>query len=273
MLKFSSSTQGIEISGRMSPARLMRFKAVIPRHCRNFDWQKKTWFVDTSQINALQRLFPMEEIKALHLYPPRIVTKVLRIYYIGSTKPDFNNMARGTMNPRGNGEWLAIFPKNVLENWFNFGFAPKSTEKEADLSGDFYEVLGLQRGDDQAKIKRGYRKLARQFHPDNQKTGEEQKFLVVKDAYDVLSDPSKRKIYDAGLALEEMGSRKSKKTQGIYPNYIPPQRCGDILVEAEEKLGLFFVKKIMAWNQITQNGKILETKWDAKNSRLKKEWV
>jgi DnaJ-class molecular chaperone len=130
----------------------------------------------------------------------------------------------------------------------------------------------VKRGDDQAKIKKGYRNLARQFHPDNQATGEEWKFLKVKDAYDILSDPDKKKIYDAGLALEDMMSPKSRKKVRYSPfDYIPPQRCGDIFVEAEEKLGLYFVKKIMAWHQITKNGKILETRWS--NNQVKMDWV
>src|SRR5262245_24945661 len=63
---------------------------------------------------------------------------------------------------------------------------------------DFYEVLGLQRDASAEEIQRAYRKLARAYHPDVNKSPEaEEKFKEVSEAYDVLSDPDMRKRYDA----------------------------------------------------------------------------
>lgn len=63
---------------------------------------------------------------------------------------------------------------------------------------DYYEVLGLQKGASDDEIKRAYRKLAKQYHPDlNPDSPEaEAKFKEVNEANDVLSDPSKRAKYD-----------------------------------------------------------------------------
>ena len=62
---------------------------------------------------------------------------------------------------------------------------------------DYYEVLGLERGADAGTIKKAYRKLALQFHPDrNQEEGAEEKFKEASEAYEVLSDDQKRQIYD-----------------------------------------------------------------------------
>jgi curved DNA-binding protein len=63
---------------------------------------------------------------------------------------------------------------------------------------DYYEILGLSRKATEADIKKAYRKLARKYHPDfnpNNKQAEE-KFKEAQEAYEVLSDPDKRKKYD-----------------------------------------------------------------------------
>lgn len=65
------------------------------------------------------------------------------------------------------------------------------------MKRDFYEVLGVDRNADDKKIKTAYRKLAKKYHPDMNPNDENaKKFEEVGEAYAVLSDPEKRKMYD-----------------------------------------------------------------------------
>ena len=63
---------------------------------------------------------------------------------------------------------------------------------------DFYKTLGVGRGASPDDIRKSYRKLARKYHPDVNPgdRASEERFKKISEAYDVLSDPKKRDVYD-----------------------------------------------------------------------------
>jgi DnaJ-class molecular chaperone len=67
------------------------------------------------------------------------------------------------------------------------------------MARDYYEVLGIERDASAAEVKRAFRGLARELHPDvNDHDPEaEEKFKAAAEAYEVLSDPERRQVYDA----------------------------------------------------------------------------
>ena len=93
---------------------------------------------------------------------------------------------------------------------------------------DYYEVLGVSRNADEAQIKKAYRKLAKKYHPDTNAgdADAEQKFKEVTEAYTVLSDKEKRKMYDQlGHAAfdQNAGAGAGGPGGGFWRTYGGPQ--------------------------------------------------
>jgi len=72
------------------------------------------------------------------------------------------------------------------------------------MAKNYYDILGVSKGASAEEIKRAYRKMAHQHHPDKQSGGNADKFKEVNEAYQVLSEPEKRKQYDTyGQTFEQ----------------------------------------------------------------------
>ncbi len=88
------------------------------------------------------------------------------------------------------------------------------------MKQDYYEVLGIGKQADEKEIKRAYRKLAKKYHPDMNPGDKvaEQKFKEVTEAYNVLSDKEKKKLYDqfGFAAFDEAGNARTDAGSGFY---------------------------------------------------------
>ncbi len=80
---------------------------------------------------------------------------------------------------------------------------------------DYYKILGVTKESNQTQIRKAFRKLALQYHPDKNKNSEEskQKFMEIVKAYEILSDEKSRERYDSNTLSE-------KNIQGF--NWTPP---------------------------------------------------
>ncbi len=93
---------------------------------------------------------------------------------------------------------------------------------------DYYAALGVPKDADASAIKKAYRKLARDLHPDTNPGGEE-RFKEVSEAYDVLSDATKRKEYDEARSLFGSGGRSPG---GYAGGGVPGFDLGDLFARA-----------------------------------------
>jgi molecular chaperone DnaJ len=80
------------------------------------------------------------------------------------------------------------------------------------MEKDFYRVLGVAKDADAAEIKKAYRKLAREYHPDANKGDQaaEERFKEISEAYDVLADPKRRAEYDEMRTLFANGGPRMR---------------------------------------------------------------
>lgn len=102
---------------------------------------------------------------------------------------------------------------------------------------DYYKILGISQQADAEQIKRAYRRLAKKYHPDmNPDDPEaEARFIEVTEAYEVLSDETKRKEYDLkGRKTEDRKDRGGKKQGNAAPQDI---NMGDLMKNMERYFG------------------------------------
>ena len=96
---------------------------------------------------------------------------------------------------------------------------------------DYYRVLGVSKEASKDEIKRAYRKLAQKHHPDANKgdASAEARFKEVSEAYDVLSDPAKRREYDEARTLFGSGGYRPGSYGG---GGVPGFDLGDLFARA-----------------------------------------
>jgi len=100
---------------------------------------------------------------------------------------------------------------------------------EETMFVDYYEMLRVSPGAEIESIQRVHRALAARYHPDNLETGDLERFLLVNEAFKILSDPEKRKVFDS--------SYKSKKENPL-PVFLTKEFTEGVDGEINRRMGL-----------------------------------
>jgi hypothetical protein len=255
-----------------------QLKALIPYADRRWDPDQKAWLVRPDHGTTLQSLcdqFFNEQISLPDASDtkPEETTQIFEIRYIGTTKDrgDAERSAFGLVD----GEWSVMFPESVLRDWFEVDpAAPTQAET-------LYSVLGAKKSASDDELKSAFRRMARQWHPDVCKEpNAKEVFQRINKAYQILSDPSSRGRYDAGLVLEaSLQSSETSVFEKLDRNMTPsgyrsPLRCGWLMVEGFQVLGRFEVSKILDWQDITNDlGQVLVVSWQFGDDHPTEKWI
>jgi DnaJ-like protein len=272
MITLEPGQGGLRLVTPYDAAFLNAFKAAVPYQARS--WQKPYWIVDPAygaQVAALvQTYFGVSLAKPAPSTPTSAIEiRAIEVQYVGRCKDrgDGATSAYGFVESA----WSVIFPEQVLRAWFG------ATEEKPGAPRTLYVALGITSQANDDEIKRAYRRMARQWHPDVCKEPDAtEQFHAIKRAYDLLSDPITRKKYDAALkfeaALTDMSDRYSTPWDRPEP-YRAPLRCGLLLCEGTYKIGRFVVSKILDWQDVVRDGKTMVSSWDNDNDKIRIEWV
>lgn len=278
MIALNAVPGGLQLTTPYDEAFLREFKLAVPHSARQ--WSKPHWIVDAAYGPKLVELVAAYFGQQLTLPQTQTTATVpeiraIELRYLGRCKERGDG---GEPNAYGyaGGAWSVVLPESVLRAWF---YAAPERERPGTPQ-TLYAVLGIAPGDDTVAVKKAFRRLALQWHPDTCKEPDAaEQFRRINAAYQILSDPVKVKKYHAGLALERSlinapHTNPNYRSLDSMDGYRAPLRCGYLLAEGQQKLGRFVVSKIMGWEDITRaDGKTLVSSWDMDAERIREEWI
>lgn len=228
-----------------------RLKIEIPATARKWDMTSKCWFVASSYGNELKRL--CDEVYGGECVLPTVIAEKAEVFECDLRVDYLANCKQEVANVHSLGSWSAKIPERVLRAWF------KQTDQNA---GTLYGLLGIDEKVSALEIKTAYKRAARVWHPDIcREENAREMFEKIKEAYDVLSDTTKRNKYNAGLLFERMAKMTPKASR--FASFVPPFRCGELRVKARRELGQLIVEEILDWKDIQNEcGQIMVSYWD-----------
>src|SRR5262245_14494902 len=234
-------------------ALLKKLKDAIPESERTWHKGERVWLVSPEEIESAIKAINQHTGQAITLpevkpIMPQITEKTFLLEYLGATKDrGKRTSAYGSVN----GQWASEFPEDVLKSFFE--------GKEADQSPSglqtLYQVLCVLEKATPEEIRKAYRRLSLQWHPDVCKEpGSHEMFIKLNEAYKVLIDPEQKARYDAGLYFERQEANQQERYNAratFHQNrlgYRAPLRCGQVTAKGTVRLMRFVVAEIVKWD-------------------------
>ena len=246
-------------------------KAAVSVKARNWDGDQKAWIVSPDWI---QHVLPViEELYGEKLAIPKLVKTEtetrysFQLDYVGIPKERPGETVKTALG-LSKGQWRIIFSESILKEWFER--VQVNTGEET-----LFSLLGVYESATDQEIKSGYRRLARQWHPDVCREDDaEAMFKRISDAYQILSDSQKRARYQAGLAFERESEKPSRYELPRYDAFIPPLRCGFLTVTGSVQVGRLRVAQILKWEDVTnEQGQTMVSSWSKEREAVVIEWA
>jgi hypothetical protein len=270
--RFTPHDDGLALASPYDQSFVESFKLRVPSTHRVWNRQQKAWIISPLYAAAVADL--CAAVFGERPTIPAITTqaaptiKVFQVLYLGQCKqrPDDSISAMGFVD----GSWSLVMPESVLRLWFEgstLGATPTASRART-----YYGLLGVPATADEATIKAGYKRMARQWHPDVcSEPQSHEMFLAVRTAYDTLKDRQLRKRYDAGLAFS---APEEARSQPGTTWYRAPLRCGLVIAEAVSRLSRWHVQRILGWNDILDaQGRVMVASWNTELECIRTEWI
>ena len=264
---------GLELRCSYNRGLVDELKYLIPAGDRAYNPATKAWTVATEYGDMMVGLcndylnIEVEVPAAPFVDAP--ATNLFKVDYISAAK----DRGTGEHSSLGliDGNWTLVLPESVLRDWF--GLNP--TKDKPGTAGTLFATLGVQPGATDQDVKRAYRLAARTWHPDkNTDPDAATQFRRINEAYQALKNAATRAKYNAMLKLFKPNQRKYTPKMEAKYGWRPPIRCGLVMVETVPRAGRLVVKKILQWQNITnEHGQILVASWAQGATEPLHEWV
>lgn len=293
---FTSTPDSLALTSPYDRDFVDALKARVPYQARK--WSKPHWLIDPAYGAAVADLcrdyFGVRPTVPATVTLLRPTTRVLKLEYLARCKDrgDGDSAANGWVD----GGWNARFPESVLRDWFHASAANGPSAREAQPSATkqrppdtLYALLGVAPNVGPADLKKSWRRMLLQWHPDHCKEPNAQDMTIqIQEAYDLLRDPARRKRYDAGLKLQATLTPVPDlfRTRQAYVDlqtaldsydtygYRAPLRCGLVVCEGTPRLGRFIANAIKAWEDIVDGaGRVMVSSWPEGAEMFEVDWI
>lgn len=280
MIEMLGNGDSFDLKTPKNPAFVADLKAALPAGSRRwtdrFVWEIASVHRDTV-VKLVVKHYGQQPVVGGHFHlSSQVKTHALLLEYLGAPKQRDNGDVTSTGWVDGNGGKYGnlVMPLAVLAGWFGVTTEGNQSKPVIDARS-YYTILGVPEKATPEELKKGYRQAARTYHPDvNREPDAADQFKRIKEAYDTLCNPALRLRYDAArFYVRDAAPLPSARNDYDPTSWRPPVRCGRLTVEATVAMGIYTVKKIIAWQDVTNgSGQVMVSAWTKGGEYFEVKW-